>query len=77
METTIDAAGRVVIPKRLRDEVGLRPGRVELVVDGAGIRIEPIAASGVEQVGRRTVIPASGETIGDDDVRALRHADQR
>jgi AbrB family looped-hinge helix DNA binding protein len=77
MEVTIDRAGRLVIPKRLRDEVGLRPGRVDLVVDGAAIRIEPIATSGLEQVGRRQRIPAAGEPIDDDDVRSLRHADQR
>jgi AbrB family looped-hinge helix DNA binding protein len=36
MRTTIDKAGRVVVPKRLRDELGLTPGReLELtVVDG-------------------------------------------
>lgn len=26
METTIDAAGRVVIPKSIREEAGLKPG---------------------------------------------------
>lgn len=28
MRTTIDAAGRIVVPKRLRDEMGLQPGQV-------------------------------------------------
>ena len=28
MRTTIDAAGRVVVPKRLRDELGFKPGQV-------------------------------------------------
>jgi AbrB family looped-hinge helix DNA binding protein len=28
MQTTIDAAGRIVVPKRLRDEMGLQPGQV-------------------------------------------------
>jgi AbrB family looped-hinge helix DNA binding protein len=28
MRTTIDGAGRIVVPKRLRDEMGLRPGQV-------------------------------------------------
>ncbi|HSO97436.1 MAG TPA: AbrB/MazE/SpoVT family DNA-binding domain-containing protein [Solirubrobacteraceae bacterium] len=33
MRATIDQAGRVVIPKRLRDELGFRPGEVELTSD--------------------------------------------
>ena len=78
MEATIDSAGRVVIPKRLRDEVGIAPGPCEVVRDGAGIRIEPLAHSELEQVEGRLVIPASSEpTIGDDAVRELRLADQR
>jgi AbrB family looped-hinge helix DNA binding protein len=41
---TIDAAGRLVLPKALRDRHGLRPGS-ELVVrdDGAEIHIRPVA----------------------------------
>ena len=27
MRTTIDAAGRIVVPKRLRDEMGVQPGQ--------------------------------------------------
>ncbi|MGL5816910.1 MAG: AbrB/MazE/SpoVT family DNA-binding domain-containing protein [Phycicoccus sp.] len=42
----MDQAGRVVIPKRLRDEVGITAGEVELVVDGSGIRVEPVTGSG-------------------------------
>ncbi len=78
MEATIDSAGRVVIPKRLRDELGIAPGPVEVLRDGAGIRIEPLAHAELEQVDGRLVIPASsGSTIGDDAVRELRLADQR
>jgi len=78
MEATIDSAGRVVIPKRLRDELGIAPGLVEVVRDGSGIRIEPLAQPGLEQVDGRLVIPtSSGPTIGDETVRELRLADQR
>lgn len=76
MRATIDKAGRVVIPKPLRDAVGLAPGEVELTHDGAGIRIEPVAGAGTIEVRGRRVI--GGEIALDDDaVRSLRLGDQR
>jgi AbrB family looped-hinge helix DNA binding protein len=42
MRSTIDEAGRLFIPKALRDQLGLRPGAVEVAADGAALRIEPI-----------------------------------
>lgn len=77
MRTTIDTAGRVVIPKAMRDRTGLHAGEVELTVDGAGIRIEAVAGTGLVERRGRLVIPAAGTTIDDDLVRALRDADQR
>ena len=77
MKATIDKAGRLVLPKALRDRVGLRPGPVEVSVDGAGVRVEPIAGEGLAERDGRLVIPESGVVIGDDDVRALRDADRR
>lgn len=77
MRATIDKAGRLVIPKVLRDRLGLRPGEVEVVADGTGLRVEALVEESVQQVGGRLVIPAAGESLTDDDVRALRDADQR
>jgi AbrB family looped-hinge helix DNA binding protein len=76
MRTTIDKAGRVVIPKPLRDELGMVPGEVELVRDGAGVRIEPVAGNGVVERRGRLVIE-SGVALTDEEVRSLRLADQR
>ena len=73
MKTAIDSVGRLAIPKRLRDEVGLAPGsQVELSVDGAGLRVEPVSVGGFEREGGFLVIPASGMTLSAEDVRGLR-----
>lgn len=77
MRSTIDKAGRLVIPKPLRDQIGLRPGAVEIAVEGASLRVEPVAHGGVVEERGWLVIPASGPALTDDDVRTLRHADQR
>jgi len=70
-------AGRLVVPKALRDRVGLGPGVVEVTADGSGIRIEPVAEEELETRGGRLVIPSTGTALGDDAVMALRDADRR
>ena len=57
MRTTIDKAGRVVIPAGIRDRVGLTAGsEIEITVDDLGIRIERVAAGPrLVRVGRRLV----------------------
>lgn len=45
MRTTIDAAGRVVIPKQLRQAAGLQPGQeLEIIESDGRIEIEPVPA---------------------------------
>jgi AbrB family looped-hinge helix DNA binding protein len=77
MRSTIDKAGRLVIPKALRDSLGLSPGEVEVTPDGAGLRIEPLADNRLEEEDSMLVIPATDVTVSDDLVRTLRDADQR
>jgi AbrB family looped-hinge helix DNA binding protein len=77
MRATIDKAGRLVLPKPLRDRVGLRPGEVEVFADGAGLRVEPIAGDELAEREGRFVVPRSGVVIDDQTVQALRDADQR
>lgn len=77
MRTTIDKAGRLVIPKVLRDRLGLQPGEVELTADGAALRIEPLSGESLVERGGRLVIPSSGSLLTDEVVRELRDADQR
>jgi AbrB family looped-hinge helix DNA binding protein len=76
MRATIDSAGRLVIPKSLRDRLGLRPGEVDVVAEGAGIRVEPIAGESLVERDGRLLIPAAGADVNDETVGALRDADQ-
>ena len=66
-----------MIPKQLRDELGLAPGEVEVSVQGAGLRVEPLAGESLEERDGRLVIPAEGAELGADLVQALRDADRR
>ena len=77
MRVTIDKAGRVVIPKPLRDQVGLGPGAAEIVVVGTGLRIEPISATDVAEEHGHLVIPATGVKVDDELVLVLRRAGQK
>lgn len=76
MRTTIDGAGRIVIPKALRECIGLAPGEVELTSDGTAVRVAPILKETVIEVDGLLVVP-DGPPMTDADVRALRLADQR
>jgi len=78
MRTTIDSAGRLVIPRAMRERVGLLgPAEVDIDVDGAGIRIEAIADGSLVEEDGRLVIPATGSVVTRDMVQGLRDADQR
>lgn len=77
MKSTIDTAGRIVIPAALREKLGIVPGPVDLVVNGTGIQIEVPAADNIVERDGRLVIGASGATLTADDIRELRLADQR
>jgi AbrB family looped-hinge helix DNA binding protein len=77
MRTTIDRAGRLVIPRSLRDRIGLAGGGdVEIELDGAAIRIEPVAGTELREDGGLLVIPTTGTSIDDTLVRELIDADR-
>ena len=76
MRATIDKAGRLVIPKALRDSLGLVPGEVEVTPDGAGLHVEPLANDELAEEDGFLVIPAD-VPVSDELIRTLRDADQR
>lgn len=57
MRTTIDKAGRVVIPAAVRERAGLTPGsELAITEDETGLRLERVAAGPLlVKVGRRLV----------------------
>ena len=70
MRSTIDKAGRVVIPASIREKAGLTPGAVlEVTADDTGVRIERVAAGpklvriGKRLVARPTVAPDERPTV--------------
>ena len=77
MRTTIDKAGRLVIPKTLREQSGITAGEVEISLDGSGIRIESIAAGDLVEEDGLLLLPSGGPELDADALRELRLADQR
>ena len=57
MRSTIDKAGRLVIPAAIRDKAGLTPGTtIEISLDETGFRLERVAAGPrLVRVGKRMV----------------------
>jgi len=67
-----------VIPRELRERLGLGQGPVDVEADGADLRVRPLADDSLlDDDDGWLVIPATGSSITDDDVRTLRGADQR
>lgn len=76
MKTTIDTAGRLVVPRALRDAVGLAPGEVEIVVSGAGLRIDA-PTTALAEVDGELLLPSTGTPVTADEIRELRFDVQR
>lgn len=79
MRAMVDRAGRIVVPKAIRDAAGLAAGQeVEVRLAGAVVEIEPIqpVVRLRTRPGRLPVLEVEGEVepITDDDVRAALEA---
>jgi AbrB family looped-hinge helix DNA binding protein len=72
METTMDSVGRIVVPKPLRDALGLVAGStVDISRYGAALQLVP-AGRTARLVDEDGAMVASGDTkIDDDDVFGL------
>ena len=81
MLASIDRAGRIVIPKEIRDRLSLQPdATVEVTIDGDEIRLTPLRKRGrpiVAVDGWPVIERVDGMTITDADVQRWRDADQR
>ena len=81
MMVTVDRAGRLVIPKEMRDRLSLGDdGQCELFVEGDSLRLTPVRGTGrrvVEVDGWPVIAAADGVVATDADVQRLRDADQR
>jgi AbrB family looped-hinge helix DNA binding protein len=81
MRVTMDRVGRIVVPKALRDRLGLdAEAEFDIVLEGATIRLDRVGVPErqVDDVDGWPVLRRPGDLlVTDDDVRALRDADQR
>jgi len=78
METTIDSAGRLVVPKALRDRLGLLPGsKVDVSQYGVGLQILPVSRTARLRKSGGRVVAESDTVVTDDDVFDLIDAGRR
>ena len=66
MRTSIDKAGRVVIPAAIRERAGLVAGaELDVTVDETGVRLERVAPGPrLVKIGRRMVARPTGSSEG-------------
>lgn len=66
-----------MIPRALRERVGLTEGgEVDVELDGAGVRIAPVAGSDLREEAGLLVIPSTGTPVRKAGVRELIDADR-
>lgn len=78
VRTTIDSAGRIVVPKQLRDALGLGAGAaVDVSFYGAGLQVTPVSRTArLTQLGD-TLVADSDTAIDDDTIFELIDASRR
>jgi AbrB family looped-hinge helix DNA binding protein len=73
MEATIDSGGRILLPKSLRDALGLTPGsKVDISAYGAGLQVTPGGRTArLERDAEGRLVAVSDTVVTDDDMFAL------
>lgn len=82
MRIAVDRVGRIVIPKPLRDSLGIGPdSELEVLPDGAGIRLEPVRTLARPVTDSDDGLPLlgliAGVVLSDADVQRTRDDSQR
>lgn len=78
METTLDSVGRIVVPKQLRDALGLVPGsKVDVSLYGAGLQLVPTGRTAQLRTVDRALVADSSTIVTDDMVFALMDATRK
>ena len=68
MEGTIDAAGRLLLPKALRDALGLAPGsKVDISAYGGGVQVTPDGRTARLERDPRGRLVAQSDTVVTDE----------
>lgn len=78
METTIDSVGRIVVPKALRDALGMTPGTVvDVSLYGAGLQLVAAGRTAVLREVDGYLVADARTVVTDADVFALLDAGRR
>jgi len=72
-KVTLDQAGRVVLPKAVRDELRLSPGdTLDLTVQGEDVTLRPRRAATALQKERGIWVLRTGKTLTAEETQAIR-----
>ena len=73
MEATIDQAGRILVPKAIRESLGLAPGsKVDISAYGTGAQVTPAGRTArLQQDDAGNLVAVSDTVVTDDDMFAL------
>ncbi len=78
VEVVIDSVGRIVVPKSLREALGLVPGaRVDISRYGAGLHLVPGGRTARLQEIDGALVADSETVVTDDDIYGLMDAGRR
>ena len=77
METTIDRFGRIVLPKKIRDDFNLEPGsQIQIEESGREIILKPVQGEANLRL-KDGVLVFSGASMGDLNKALARHREER